>query len=81
MDAIDIQYHLKKRGIPQKQLALELGVGDMAVSNVINKRIVSDRIMKAVAKAIGRDVIEVFPEYYLKPPKRKTSQAFGAAGK
>lgn len=71
MEPIDIQYELKKRGIMQKDVARALGVSDNVISRVINKQIVSDRIMRAVAKAIGRNHRKVFPEYYA-PPKRVT---------
>jgi len=64
MHPADIQARLKKRGITQKEIAQELGVTEMAVSKVINKSSVSDRIMKAVARAIGEDYRAVFPEYY-----------------
>ena len=70
MEPIDIQYQLKKRGIMQMDIARELGVSNTIVSYVINKKMVSDRIMRAVAKAIGCNHREVFPEHYLEP-KRK----------
>lgn len=41
-------------------------VSTAAVSRVIDRHFVSDRIMRAVADAIGRDVKYVFPDYYLK---------------
>jgi lambda repressor-like predicted transcriptional regulator len=71
METIDIQYELKKKGISQKSIALELGCSEMSVSAAINKRLPSDRIMKAVAKAIGKDHREVFPEHYFRTYKRK----------
>jgi len=77
MHPADIQAELKKRGLTQKALAEKLGVSEFPVSAVINKKHVSDRIMTAVAEAIGRDKTEVFAEYYLSPPKRSTSHAIG----
>ena len=46
----------------------------MAVSKVINRNMVSDRVMKAISEKLGKDHRQVFPEYYLKPPLRKTSK-------
>jgi len=37
-----------------------------AVDGVIKRVMVSNRIMEAVAKAIGHDKKHVFPEYFLK---------------
>jgi len=74
MIPLDIQYELKKRGIMQKDIAQDLGLSENTVSKVINKIIISDRIMRAVAQAIERDHHEVFPEYYNAPPKRSTSK-------
>ena len=71
MEPIDIQYELKKRGIMQKDIARAVGVSDNVISKVVNKHMVSDRVMRAVAKAIGRNHRKVFPEYYA-PPKHVT---------
>lgn len=74
MTPLKIQYELKKRGITQRSLAAELGITEMPVSKVINKLIVSDRVMRAVSAKIGKDHRIVFPEYYLRPAKRSTSK-------
>ena len=76
MQAAEIQYELKKRGITQKAVADELGITQMPVSKVINKLIVSSRIMRYVAKRIERDHREVFPEYFMSPPKRSSSKVY-----
>jgi len=69
MEPIDIQYQLKKRGIMQKDIARALSVSDNVISRVVNKQVVSDRIMRAVAAAIECDPEDVFSEYY-RPPER-----------
>jgi len=74
MHPADIQSALKKNGITQKAIAEKLGVSEMSVSIIIHRHRTSDRIMRAVAEAIGRESWQVFPEYYLKKPKRKTSK-------
>jgi transcriptional regulator with XRE-family HTH domain len=79
MTPLERQFALKSKGITQHQLATELGVSDISVSDVINGHRVSDRIMRKIAAAIGEDVRLVFPEYYLRAPKRKTSKVSQAA--
>ena len=74
MESIKIQYELKKRKIMQKDIARALGITDIIVSKTINKQMVSDRVMRAVARAIERHPRDVFPEYYNAPPKRATSK-------
>jgi lambda repressor-like predicted transcriptional regulator len=74
MHPADIQAKLKKRGITQRMIAEKLGVAEMNVSKVIHRNIVSDRIMRGIAEELGIDHRQVFPWYYLKPAKRKTSK-------
>lgn len=74
MTPLEIQFELKKKDITQKSIADEIGVSETSVSKVINRLIVSDRVMKAVAKAVGKDHRAVFPEYYFGPKKRSTSK-------
>lgn len=71
MTPFEIQAELKKKKVSQISIAREVGVSAMAVTFVIQKVRVSDRIMKAVAKAIGRDHRVVFFEYYFKKRSRK----------
>lgn len=79
MTPLDRQFALKRKGITQHAIAVDLGVSDVAVSDVILGAMVSDRIMRAVAAALDEDVRLVFPEYYLRKPKRSTSKISQAA--
>ena len=76
MTAIEIQEALKKKKITQESIAAELDppVHPMTISKVVNKIIVSDRIMKLIASKINKKHWIVFPEYYLAPAKRSTSK-------
>ena len=74
MQPLEIQFELRKRGIAQKQIAADNKVSQMAVSKVINRSLISDRLMKAVSELIGEDHRLVFPVYYLRPALRKTSK-------
>jgi len=73
MHPIDIQSRLKKRGISQKEIAIDAGVSEMAISLVIRKLSVSDRLMKMIAGRIEMDHREVFPEYYLRLRQQKAA--------
>jgi len=74
MTPLEIQFELKKRGVKQKEIARRLGISENTVSRVINKQLISDRVMREVAKAINWDHRAIFPEYYFAPPKRSTSK-------
>jgi transcriptional regulator with XRE-family HTH domain len=74
MHPADIQAALKKNKITQKEIAEALDVSEMAVSLVINKIMVSDRIMKAISEKVQKDPFMVFHEYYLRVAKRSASK-------
>ncbi|MBE3574570.1 MAG: helix-turn-helix domain-containing protein [Firmicutes bacterium] len=59
----EIRAQLMLRGIRQQRIAEQLGVRAAAVSQVIDRKARSARIEAAIARAIGRPVHEVFPEY------------------
>jgi lambda repressor-like predicted transcriptional regulator len=61
---LDIQNELKKRGITQKEIAQEQQVSEMSVSDVVNFRMVSRKLMAAIAEKIERDPKEVFHWYF-----------------
>jgi transcriptional regulator with XRE-family HTH domain len=69
-----IIYLLKEKGVAQKDIAAELGIWPINVSNVIHRKIVSDRVMKKIAEKLGCNYWDVFPEYYKQKPKRRTSK-------
>ena len=74
MNPIKIREELKKHKLTQKEIARQIGVSEMSVSKVINGQMVSDRVMRAVARAINWDHRAVFPEYYFEPARRSTSK-------
>jgi len=75
MHPIDIQAALKRKQITQKEIAQAEGVSEMAVSLVINKVMVSDRLMRAIAKHLQKNELQVFPEYYNSTCKRRKKTA------
>ena len=77
MHPADIQALIKKKGLTQKKIARRLGKSDMAVHNVIHKKAVSNPIMTGMAELLGKKPEQIWPEYFLKKPKRKTSKVSG----
>ena len=77
----EIKKAIKKNDTTQKDIAERLGVTRMSVSLVVNKRTISNRIMREVASTIGKNICTVFPEYYLDGPKfpRRTSNIKSSA--
>lgn len=75
MSPLEIQFEMKKSGITQKSIAEDEKVSEMAISKVINKTMVSDRLMRAVAESIGKDHRAVFPEYFFGNRKRQSRAA------
>ncbi|WP_290890618.1 helix-turn-helix domain-containing protein [Arenimonas sp.] len=54
--------HLREAGLSATALAPRLGVSRQHVCNVIHRRRRNSRIERAIARAIGRPVAEVFPK-------------------
>jgi transcriptional regulator with XRE-family HTH domain len=71
----EIKNSIEDHGLTQRALARQIGVSEMSVSDVINKKRISDRIMRAISEAIKQDHRYVFSEYYFHPPKRATSKS------
>ncbi|HEY9825214.1 MAG TPA: helix-turn-helix transcriptional regulator [Stenomitos sp.] len=58
-----IKAYLEDVGKTGREIAEEIGVSSVAVHNVINRKIRSQRIAEKVAESIGKPLAEVFPEY------------------
>lgn len=62
MSPREIRAELVLRGIKQREIADALGVSETVVSLVIDRKRRSQRVQRAIARAIGRPVHEVFPK-------------------
>jgi hypothetical protein len=62
----------EKRRIARKVLADKLGVTAFHSSEIVDKRRILDRVMKAIAEKIGRGHRESFPAHNFSSPKWKT---------
>lgn len=61
MTPLHIKAALMKEGVSMRSLARKLGVSVNSVSLVVNRRMVSRRIMEEIARTIKLDVPAVFP--------------------
>lgn len=62
MDHIEIQSLLKRANITQEQLAAKIGCHQTAISKVIRRKLVSDRIECGIAEALGKSRYSLFQE-------------------
>lgn len=62
---------LEANGSSQAAIARKVGVSEMMVSYVVRQKKISQKIMKAIAAEIKRDVREVFFDYYFNKTTKK----------
>lgn len=62
MTPFEIKVALMKENVSMRSIARKLGVSANSVSLVVNRRMVSRRIMKEIADTIRTDKDFVFPE-------------------
>ena len=60
MTPFEIKIALMKEGVSMRSLARKLGVSANAVSLVVNRRMVSRRIMDEISRAVKLDKVVVF---------------------
>lgn len=61
-----IKIALMERDVTQQDIADACGRKPCTVSRVISGHFPSEAVHQAIADALGRDVKEIWPEYYLK---------------
>jgi len=70
MEPLEIRISLLRAGITQTEIAKRCKVTPTQIRRVIYGS-VSDHVRQEIAKAVGKDVSEIWPEYYLtKRPKK-----------
>ena len=79
MNPKEIRIALIRAGVSQAAIARELGVAPSAVCRIIDGILISDRVRRAIAAAIGIDIKRIWPSTYLyssprKPGRPKTYQ-------
>ncbi|MCX5888113.1 MAG: helix-turn-helix transcriptional regulator [Deltaproteobacteria bacterium] len=67
MNALEIRIELLKKGTSMRAVAKKIGVSANAVYLVAHRKLVSLRIMAALADTLDLKLREVFPEYEPKP--------------
>ena len=73
MDAIEINYRLRRLGKTQAQIAREVGVSGGVVSNVIHGRITAYAVAQHIAGLLGLRIEEIWPERYIFKPRQRQS--------
>ena len=73
MSPLEIKIALLKSGITQKSIADECGVHPVHVSEIIRGYRISNRVMKAIARRLGKNPKEVFPWYFIHGTRRSRS--------
>lgn len=66
MTALEMRIELLKKGTSMRAVALKIGVSANAVYLVANRKLVSRRIMTALAETMDLKLLDVFPEYQAK---------------
>lgn len=73
MDAVEINYRLRRVGKTQAQIAREVGVSGGVVSNVIHGRITAYAVAQHIAGLLGLQIEELWPERYIFKPRQRQS--------
>lgn len=71
MDAVEINYRLRRLGKTQTQIAREVGVSGGVVSNVIHGRISAYAVAQHIAGLLGLRIDELWPERYIFKPRQR----------
>jgi len=71
MDALEINYRLRRLGKTQAQIAHEVGVSGGVVSNVIHGRITAYAVARHIAGLLGLPIEEIWPERYIFKPRQR----------
>lgn len=74
MDAIEINYRLRRLGKTQTDIARELGVKGGVVSNVIHGRITAHAVAQHIAGLLGHSVQELWPGRYVFKPRATSAR-------
>ena len=73
MDAVEINYRLRRLGKTQAQIAREVGVSGGVVSNVIHGRITAYAVAQHIAGLLGLRIEDNWPEQYVFKPRQRQS--------
>jgi Ner family transcriptional regulator len=75
MDAIEINYRLRRLGKTQTGIAKDLGVRGGVVSNVIHNRATAHAVAQHIAGLLDMRVEEIWPNRYVFKPRATKSRA------
>lgn len=69
VDAIEINFRLKKMGLSQSKIARALGVNPSIISNVIHSRATCFPVATHIAELLGTNVHMLWPNRYVFKPR------------
>ena len=69
MDALEINYRLKRAGMNQASIAKQLGVSQSVVGNVIHDRITAYEVASFIAGVLGEELTALWPHRYCFKPR------------
>ena len=64
MDPVEIKVIMLRRGLTQEKLAGRVEYTVSAVNTAINRAQGSDRLLKAIARELGKDPRELWPDRF-----------------
>jgi lambda repressor-like predicted transcriptional regulator len=77
MSPVDIRIEMLKRGVSQSALARQERVRPVSIYRTIEGTLVSDRLRKAIANAIEKDIRLIWPDPYYYGDPRKPGRRLG----
>lgn len=80
MDAIEINYRLKRLGLTQSKLAAELQVSAGLISNVIHDRASCFHVAQHIAELLHEDIHTLWPRRYVFKPRGEARRAVTSIG-
>lgn len=80
MDALEINYRLRRIGKTQAQIAREVGVSGGVVSNVIHGRITAFAVAQHIAGLLGLRIEDIWPDRYVFKPRQRHNNAGQGGG-
>ena len=69
-----LKYELRLRGHNFSSIAVELGVSFGAISSCVSGAMKSQKIQAAVARKLGKDPAEIWPDRYRRPENKNSTK-------
>ncbi|MCD1620903.1 helix-turn-helix domain-containing protein [Salipiger manganoxidans] len=70
-----LKYELRLRGHNFSSIAVELGVSFGAISSCVSGAMKSQKIQAAVARKLGKEPAEIWPDRYRQPEEKNSTKS------